>query len=126
MSCSRQCSATVDDTTPEVFFLTGLLDLQDYERVRKVLEDLKVKQRTQPAYEAVVEHFGRLLAEASPSPRQSAVAIRPAVFSHDGTKNTTLVRLIRPPSLTGCAAAFALLEEPLADPLELLDPCPIR
>jgi hypothetical protein len=60
-----RAKAAPDDTTPEVFLLTGLLDLQDFERARKVLEDLKVKQRTQPAYAPVVEHFGRLLAEAT-------------------------------------------------------------
>lgn len=57
--------ATADDTTPEVFLLSGLVDFQDYDRARKVLDELKVKQRTQPAYEAVVEHFGRIIAEAS-------------------------------------------------------------
>ncbi|HUR35885.1 MAG TPA: hypothetical protein VM032_18905 [Vicinamibacterales bacterium] len=56
--------AGADDITPEVFFLTGLLDLQDYDQARKVIEDLKVKQRAQPAYAPVVEHFERLLAEA--------------------------------------------------------------
>jgi hypothetical protein len=60
-----RAKAAADDTTPEVFFLTGLLDLQDYERAKKVLADLTVKQRTQPAYGPVVEHFGRLLAEAT-------------------------------------------------------------
>jgi len=66
-----RAKAAPDDTTPEVFLLTGLLDLQDFERARKVLEDLKVKQRTQPAYAPVVEHFGRLIAEAT------ALATRP-------------------------------------------------
>jgi hypothetical protein len=61
-----RAKAAADDTTPEVFFLTGLLDLHDYERAQKVLADLTIKQTTQPAYKAVVEHFGRLLAEAMP------------------------------------------------------------
>lgn len=60
-----RAKSAADDTTPEVFLLTGLLDLQDYERAKKVLADLKVKQSTQPAYGPVVEHFGRLLAEAT-------------------------------------------------------------
>jgi hypothetical protein len=60
-----RASAAPDDTTPEVFLLTGLLDLKQYDRARKVLEDLKTKQAAQPAYAAVVEHFSRLVAEAS-------------------------------------------------------------
>ena len=62
-----RAKAPVEDVTPEVFYLTGLLDLQDYGRAAKVLQDLEVKARTQPAYAPVVEHFGRLLAEARAS-----------------------------------------------------------
>ena len=58
-----RAKAPADDTTPEVFFLTGLLGLQDYERAGKVIEELKAKQKTQPAYGPVVEHFSTLLAE---------------------------------------------------------------
>lgn len=61
-----RASAAADDTTPEVFFLTGLLDLQDYERAKKVLADLTARHGSQPAYKAVIEHFGRLLAESAP------------------------------------------------------------
>lgn len=57
-----------DDVTPEVYLLSGLLEFQDYERARKVLADLKDKQRTQPAYQALVEHFGRLV-DAASAPR---------------------------------------------------------
>lgn len=60
-----RAKAAPDDTTPEVFYLTGLLDLGDYQTARKVLDDLKAKQSTQPAYGPVVEHFSRLLAEAT-------------------------------------------------------------
>ena len=60
--------AAADDVTPEVFLLSGLLEYQDYDRARKVLADLKEKQRTQPAYQAVVEHFGKLIDAASKSP----------------------------------------------------------
>jgi hypothetical protein len=59
-----RAKAATDDTTPEVFYLTGLLDLQDYEQAKKVLDEVKAKQQAQPAYGPVVEHFGRLLAEA--------------------------------------------------------------
>ena len=58
--------AAADDVTPEVFLLSGLLEFQDYERARKVLADLKVKQGTRPAYQAVVEHFGKLIDAAKP------------------------------------------------------------
>src|SRR5262249_35580144 len=52
-------SAAPDDTTPEVFLLTALLDAGELDRARKVVDDLKAKQRTQPAYAPVVEHFSR-------------------------------------------------------------------
>jgi hypothetical protein len=32
-----------------------------------MIQDLEAKSRTQPAYAAVVDHFGRLLAEARAS-----------------------------------------------------------
>jgi hypothetical protein len=60
-----RASAAQDDTTPEVFLLSALLDLGEYDRARKFLEDLKKKEADQPAYAAVVEHFSRLVAEAS-------------------------------------------------------------
>lgn len=53
------------DTTPEVFYLTGLLDLGAYADARAVLTDVKARVATQPAYGPVVEHFERLLNEAS-------------------------------------------------------------
>ena len=59
-----RAAAAPDDTTPEVFFLTGLLDLQDFDQAKKVLDELKARQGPQPAYAAVVSHFERLLAEA--------------------------------------------------------------
>lgn len=60
-----RASAAPDDVTPEVFLLSGLLEYQDYERARKVLAGLKEK----PAYEAVVEHFQKLVDAASAAPR---------------------------------------------------------
>jgi hypothetical protein len=60
-----RASTAADDTTPEVFLLSSLLDLGEYDRVRKVLNDLTTKQAAQPAYAAVIEHFSRLVAEAS-------------------------------------------------------------
>lgn len=60
-----RAKAAPGDPTPEVFYLTGLLDLGAYEDVRTVLTDVKARVATQPAYAAVVEHFERLLAEAT-------------------------------------------------------------
>lgn len=60
-----RAGAAADDTTPELFYLTGLLDLGAYEDVRVVLNDVKARVATQPAYAAMVEHFERLLAEAT-------------------------------------------------------------
>jgi hypothetical protein len=57
--------APAHDVTPEVFLLSSLLEFQEYERARKVLAELKEKQQTQPAYQAVIEHFERLVDEAS-------------------------------------------------------------
>jgi hypothetical protein len=62
-----RANAAADDVTPEVFYLTGLIDLQDYDRAAKVLQDLEAKSRTRSSYAPVVEHFGRLLAEARAS-----------------------------------------------------------
>ncbi len=60
-----RANAPPDDTTPEVFLLSGLLDREEFDKAKKVLEDLKAKHGTEPAYAAVVEHFSRLVAEAS-------------------------------------------------------------
>jgi hypothetical protein len=60
-----RASAAPDDTTPEVFLLSSLLDAGEFDRARKVLEDLKARQAAQPAYAPVVEHFSRLVAEAA-------------------------------------------------------------
>lgn len=62
----RKNSAS-DDTTPEVFLLSGLLDLKEYARARKLLGELRNKQLTQPAYEAVIDHFAPLVERASPT-----------------------------------------------------------
>lgn len=60
-------SSAPDDTTPEVFLLSGLLDLKEYARARKLLGELRNKQLTQPAYEAVIDHFVPLVERASPT-----------------------------------------------------------
>ena len=60
-----RAKAAPEDTTPEVFYLTGLLDIGETQTASKVLEELKAKQASQPAYAPVVEHFSRLVAEAT-------------------------------------------------------------
>jgi hypothetical protein len=60
-----RASAAAGDTTPEVFLLSGMLEFQDYDGMRKVLADLKAKHPGQPAYAALVEHFTRLVDAAS-------------------------------------------------------------
>ena len=65
-----RASAAPDDTTPEVFLLSSLLDLGEYDRARKVLDDLRTKQAAQPAYVPVIKHFSRLVAEAAPASKK--------------------------------------------------------
>ena len=60
-----RASAQPDDTTPEVVLLSSLIDFGEYDRARKVLDDLKAKQAAQPDYTAVISHFSRLVAEAA-------------------------------------------------------------
>jgi hypothetical protein len=60
-----RASAPPDDTTPEVFLLSSLIDLGELDRARKVLDGLKAKQSAQPQYGPVIEHFSRLVAEAA-------------------------------------------------------------
>jgi hypothetical protein len=60
-----RAAAAPGDTTPEVFLLSSFLEIGEYDRARKVLDDLQAKQFTQPQYTAVVQHFSRLLAEAA-------------------------------------------------------------
>lgn len=52
------------DTTPEVFLLTGLLEMKEFERAQIVLEGFRVKLPTTPALAAVVSHFEPLVKEA--------------------------------------------------------------
>lgn len=57
--------AAADDTTPEIFLLSGLVDLQDYDGAKKHLEELKAKQGSQPALAPVVAHFTTIVNEAT-------------------------------------------------------------
>lgn len=49
--------ATDEDTTPEVYLLSGLVELRQYARARAMLTKLK----DHPSYKRVVEHFTPLL-----------------------------------------------------------------
>jgi hypothetical protein len=57
-------TAAEGDTTPEVFLLTGLLEMKEFERAQTVLEGFRVKLPTTPALAAVVSHFEPLVKEA--------------------------------------------------------------
>lgn len=60
-----RAEAPADDVTPEVFYLSGLLDLNGTDDAKAFLETLKGKQAANPALGPVIEHFTRLLAEAT-------------------------------------------------------------
>ena len=60
-----RAAASADDPTPEVFLLTGLLDLGAVDDAKKALDDVKAKHGTQPVFAPVIEHFSRLVAEAA-------------------------------------------------------------
>ncbi len=57
-----KASTAADDTTPEVFLLSGLLEIKEVARAKEVLADLGSK----PNYKPVVDHFTPLVAAASP------------------------------------------------------------
>jgi hypothetical protein len=65
-----RAAAPPGDTTPEVFLLSSLLDSGEYDRARKVLDDLKAKESAQPQYTPVIQHFSRLVAEAAAVKKQ--------------------------------------------------------
>lgn len=46
-------TAAADDTTPEVFLLSGLIEIKEFTRAKTVLGDLSNK----PGYKPVVDHF---------------------------------------------------------------------
>lgn len=60
-----RAAAAPDDPTPEVFLLTGWLETKEFDKARKKLEELRAKQATMPSFAPVVEHFSRLITEAS-------------------------------------------------------------
>lgn len=61
-------AAAPEDTTPEVFLLTGLLEMMEYEHAQTVLEGFRAKLSTTPALAAVISHFEPLIKEAIAGP----------------------------------------------------------
>lgn len=60
--------AAEGDTTPEVFLLTGLLEMKEFEYAQKILEGFRAKVSKTPALAAVVAHFEPLIREAMARP----------------------------------------------------------
>ncbi len=60
-----RAAAAPDDPTPEVFLLTGWLETREFDKARRKLEELRAKQASVPSLAPVVEHFSRLVSEAS-------------------------------------------------------------
>jgi len=58
-------AAADGDTTPEVFLLTGLLEMKEFERAHTVLEGLRARLSTTPALAVVISHFDPLVKEAA-------------------------------------------------------------
>jgi hypothetical protein len=59
-----KATAAADDTTPEVFLMTGLLEMKEYEQATSVLDGFRAKLSANPALVAVVDHFDPLVKEA--------------------------------------------------------------
>jgi hypothetical protein len=57
-------TAAEGDTTPEVFLLTGLLEMKEFEYAQKILEGFRMKLSKTPALTALVSHFEPLVKEA--------------------------------------------------------------
>ena len=53
------------DTTPEIFLLTGLLEMKEYERAQTVLVGLRARLSTTPALSDVIAHFDPLVKKAA-------------------------------------------------------------
>ncbi len=52
-----KASAAADDTTPEVFLLSGLIEIKEYARAKAVLAEFGGV----PAYKAVIDHFSPIV-----------------------------------------------------------------
>jgi hypothetical protein len=56
---------SADDTTPEIFLLTGLLDLKKYKYAGNVLEKFKANLGNKPELATVISHFEPVIDELS-------------------------------------------------------------
>ncbi len=56
-----KASAAADDTTPEVFLLSGLIEMRDYARAKELLTEYSGK----PMLKFVVDHFSPMVAEGA-------------------------------------------------------------
>ena len=54
-------AAQPDDVTPEVFLLTGLLEMKEYGKAQSVIEKLRPRISRQPAMAGVIAHFEPLV-----------------------------------------------------------------
>jgi hypothetical protein len=59
-----RAAAAEGDATPEVFLLTGLLEMKEFEQAQKALEGLRAKLSAAPALAAVIAHFEPLVKKA--------------------------------------------------------------
>lgn len=57
-----RAGAAPDDTTPEVFLLSGLLEIRNYARAKELLAEYDSK----PGLKSVVDHFSPLVAAGAP------------------------------------------------------------
>lgn len=64
----RAASAS-GDTTPEVFLLTGLLEMKEYKHAEEILNGFRARQEAAPALRAVIAHFEPILKEVSSDQR---------------------------------------------------------
>jgi hypothetical protein len=61
-------TAAEDDTTPEVFLLTGLLEMKEFGYAQQVLEGFRAKVTKTPALSVVIAHFEPLVKKTAFAP----------------------------------------------------------
>jgi hypothetical protein len=57
-----KATAAADDTTPEVFLISGLIEIQEFARAKELLVELGKNA----AYKAVIDHFSPIVAAGLP------------------------------------------------------------
>ncbi len=57
-----KATTAADDTTPEVFLISGLVEIKEFVRAGELLAELDKK----PAYKAVIDHFSPIVAAGLP------------------------------------------------------------